>query len=72
MKRYQVGLTRDSTQSTAVIVSAESKEEAYQAALDSVFEGHDPNIRWETNDCYSDSPYLGDCVENDVNEIQGA
>lgn len=63
--KYEVLVTRDTTESTVIIVEAESKDEAARDAIDKA--NSEANC-WEINDNVASYAYLGDGVEGDVTE----
>lgn len=62
MPRYKFRLTRALTESTDVIIEANSLDEAHEKALEDPY-GHEG---WETDDCSTDKPYLPDASEAEL------
>lgn len=63
--RYEVLVTRDTTESATIFVEAESKEDAAREAIDAANSGaHE----WEVNIENAPSAYLGSGVDDDVTE----
>ena len=69
MKKYDVIVTRDTTESAIIRVEAESKDQAADIALEKAREAP-VGFEWRTNDIYDSDPYLGDCPENDAREAE--
>lgn len=64
MKRYEVIVTRDATESVVIEVNADSEDEACFKALDDAKNAQ----QWEINDDHAPDPYLA-AGRDDVTEI---
>jgi hypothetical protein len=68
MPKFEVQLTRDTTESTTVTVDAASKDDAFAKALNLV-KHHDNTVEWDVDDENTPQPpYLGDDIDNCVTE----